>query len=161
MAKAGKPHGLGEVLSDGYELTDHVVVDDDHTFDGNNEVIEKLISGFKTFKEGVFKQNPELYDKLRDVQEPKMMMITCADSRVCPTMLHGLEAGEAFIVRNVANLVPPFEESGDHHHHGTSAAIEYAVTVLNVSVFGSCPCSTHYISLLLWFITVTIVTEVE
>lgn len=38
-------------------------------------------------------------------------MITCADSRVCPTMLHGLEAGEAFIVRNVANLVPPCEES--------------------------------------------------
>jgi len=55
MAKAGKPHGLGEILSDGYELTDHVVVDDDHTFDGNNEVIEKLITGFKTFKEGVFK----------------------------------------------------------------------------------------------------------
>lgn len=40
-----------------------------------------------------------------------MMMITCADSRVCPTMLHGLEAGEAFIVRNVANLVPPCEGS--------------------------------------------------
>jgi len=59
-----------------------------------------------------------------------MMMITCADSRVCPTMLHGLEAGEAFIVRNVANLVPPCELSGDHH--GTSAAIEYAATVLNV-----------------------------
>jgi carbonic anhydrase len=39
------------------------------------------------------------------------MMITCADSRVCPTMLHGLEAGEAFIVRNVANLVPPCEGS--------------------------------------------------
>lgn len=38
-------------------------------------------------------------------------MITCADSRVCPTMLHGLEAGEAFIVRNVANLVPPCEGS--------------------------------------------------
>lgn len=55
MAKAGIPHGLGEVLSDGFELTDHVVVDDDHTFDGNNEVIQKLITGFKTFKEGVFK----------------------------------------------------------------------------------------------------------
>uniref|UniRef100_A0A7I4F6T5 Carbonic anhydrase n=1 Tax=Physcomitrium patens TaxID=3218 RepID=A0A7I4F6T5_PHYPA len=128
--KAGRPHGLGEILNDGYALTDHVVVDENHTFDGNNDVIEKLITGFKTFKEGVFKQKPELYDKLRVGQEPKIMMITCADSRVCPTMLHGLEAGEAFIVRNVANLVPPCEESGQHH--GTSAAIEYAVTVLNV-----------------------------
>ena len=43
------------------------------------------------------------------------MMITCADSRVCPTMLHGLEAGEAFIVRNVANLVPPCEGSVRGH----------------------------------------------
>lgn len=128
--KAGPPQGLGEILKDGYELTEHVVVDENHVFEGNNDVIEKLITGFKTFKEGVFKQKPELYDKLSVGQEPKMMMITCADSRVCPTMLHGLEAGEAFIVRNVANLVPPCEGSGQHH--GTSAAIEYAVTVLNV-----------------------------
>lgn len=53
--KAGRPHGLGEILNDGYALTDHVVVDENHTFDGNNDVIEKLITGFKTFKEGVFK----------------------------------------------------------------------------------------------------------
>jgi len=123
-------HGLGDTLREGYELTDHVVVDENHTIEGTNDVIEKLISGFKTFKEGVFKQKPELYEKLAVGQEPKMMMITCADSRVCPTMLHGLEAGEAFIVRNVANLVPPCEGSGKHH--GTSAAIEFAVTVLNV-----------------------------
>lgn len=45
----------------------------------------------------------------------QVMMITCADSRVCPTMLHGLEAGEAFIVRNVANLVPPCEGSVCEH----------------------------------------------
>lgn len=55
MSKAGPPHGLGEILNEGYELTDHVVVDENHTFDGNNDVIEKLITGFKTFKDGVFK----------------------------------------------------------------------------------------------------------
>jgi hypothetical protein len=53
--KAGPPQGLGEILKDGYELTEHVVVDENHVFEGNNDVIEKLITGFKTFKEGVFK----------------------------------------------------------------------------------------------------------
>ena len=48
-------HGLGDTLREGYELTDHVVVDENHTIEGTNDVIEKLISGFKTFKEGVFK----------------------------------------------------------------------------------------------------------
>lgn len=55
MPKAGPPQGLGDILNEGYELTDHVVVDENHKFDGNNDVIEKLITGFKTFKDGVFK----------------------------------------------------------------------------------------------------------
>ena len=59
------------------------------------------------------------------------MVISCCDSRVHVTQIFGAEQGEFFIHRNIANLVPPYEPDGDHH--GTSAAVEYAVTVLNVT----------------------------
>ena len=59
------------------------------------------------------------------------MIISCCDSRVHVTALFGAEQGEFFIHRNIAALVPPFQPDGDHH--GTSAAIEYAVTALKVS----------------------------
>ena len=57
-------------------------------------------------------------------------MISCCDSRVDPGVLFDLEPGELFVIRNVANLVPPFETKGDYH--GTSAALQFAVTCLNV-----------------------------
>jgi hypothetical protein len=59
-----------------------------------------------------------------------VMVIACCDSRVCPTLLMGLEPGEVFTMRNVANLIPPYEREG--RYHGTSAALEFAVTVLQV-----------------------------
>ena len=66
--KAGPLQGLGEILNDGYELTEHVVIDENHTFEGNNDVIEKLITGFKTFKEGVFKYVVPHLDLLNSAQ---------------------------------------------------------------------------------------------
>lgn len=130
IARASMMRGLGGSLKQGYVLRNHGIVDEHTAVENTGDVIEKLKNGFKNFKKTQYNQKPELYAKLAEGQEPKVMMITCADSRVCPTMLHGLEAGEAFIVRNVANLVPPCEGSGEHH--GTSAAIEFAVTVLQV-----------------------------
>jgi carbonic anhydrase len=59
------------------------------------------------------------------------MVISCCDSRVHVTSIFGADQGEFFIHRNIANLVPPYEPDGDHH--GTSAAVEYAVTALKVS----------------------------
>ena len=64
-------------------------------------------------------------------QRPRAMLIACCDSRVEAVAMFGAEPGDLFVVRNVANLVPPY--SPDHEHHGTSAAIEYAVTALKVS----------------------------
>lgn len=61
------------------------------------------------------------------------MVVSCCDSRVHSMSLFGAESGELFIHRNIANLIPPFNANGDHH--GTSAAIEYAVTVLQVAHF--------------------------
>lgn len=59
------------------------------------------------------------------------MVISCCDSRVHVTSIFGADQGEFFIHRNIANLVPPYEPDGDHH--GTSATVEYAVTVLKVA----------------------------
>ncbi len=64
-------------------------------------------------------------------QHPEILMIGCSDSRVDPALLTQSEPGELFMVRNVANLVPPYQPDGSYH--GTSAAIEYAVRVLGVS----------------------------
>ncbi|MDJ0627432.1 MAG: carbonic anhydrase [Rhodobacter sp.] len=64
-------------------------------------------------------------------QHPRAMVISCCDSRVHVTSIFGADQGEFFIHRNIANLVPPYEPDGDHH--GTSAAVEYAVTALKVA----------------------------
>jgi len=64
-------------------------------------------------------------------QRPRAMLITCCDSRVDTVQMFGAEPGDLFVMRNVANLVPPFEP--DHAHHGTSAAVEYAVLALGVA----------------------------
>lgn len=90
--------------------------------------LEKLVKGYKTF----LKQ--DIRDRYRDLamrgQSPKIMVIGCSDSRVNPDFIFNTGPGDLFVVRNVANLVPPFEGGGGYH--GTSAAIEFAVTVLGV-----------------------------
>lgn len=79
-----------------------------------------------------FHENKPWYRRLaEDGQHPRAMVISCCDSRVHVTSIFGADQGEFFIHRNIANLVPPYEPDGDHH--GTSAAVEYAVQVLKVA----------------------------
>jgi len=79
-----------------------------------------------------FEDKKALYRRLADEgQRPRSMVISCCDSRVHVTAIFGADPGEVFLHRNIANLVPPFEPDGDYH--GTSAAVEYAVTALKVS----------------------------
>ncbi len=79
-----------------------------------------------------FEENKAWFARLADKgQNPRTMMIQCCDSRVNVVQMFGAEPGDLFVVRNVANLVPPY--SPDHQHHGTSAAVEYAVKVLKVA----------------------------
>lgn len=93
--------------------------------------IERLIAGFKSFRETYYDDQPSIYRSLVDKgQRPDVMVIACSDSRVNPSIIAKAEPGELFIVRNVANLVPPYEPDG--HYHGTSAAIEFAVRDLGV-----------------------------
>jgi len=77
-------------------------------------------------------ENKFWYHRLQEEgQRPRAMVIACCDSRVNIVQMFGAETGEIFIHRNIANLVPPFQPDGDHH--GTSAAVEYAVTQLKVA----------------------------
>ncbi len=79
-----------------------------------------------------FEENRAWYARLAaSGQHPRAMVIQCCDSRINVAEMFGAEPGDLFIVRNIANLVPPF--GPDHNHHGTSAAVEFAVNALNVA----------------------------
>ncbi|MBN2689746.1 MAG: carbonic anhydrase [Gammaproteobacteria bacterium] len=93
----------------------------------NNSNIKLFIDGFKKFQ----KKHDNILEDTAYTQQPKAMMITCCDSRIDPSLITDTKPGELFVIRNVANLVPPFE--GDLRHHGTSAAIEYGVLYLGVT----------------------------
>ncbi|KQI68265.1 carbonic anhydrase [Loktanella sp. 3ANDIMAR09] len=93
---------------------------------------EYLITRFHGWQATTYSQNKGWYKRLADEgQRPRAMIISCCDSRVHVTAMFGADQGEFFIHRNIANLVPAFVSDGEHH--GTSAAVEYAVTSLHVS----------------------------
>jgi len=93
--------------------------------------IEKLIAGYHRFRGGYFEENRErLADLAHLGQSPKVAIIACCDSRVDPSVITDSTPGDLFVIRNVANLVPPCEGKGDWH--GTSAALQFAVCGLNV-----------------------------
>ena len=89
-----------------------------------------LIDGYRRFRTTGWAQQRERWDELSEGQSPKVMVIACSDSRVDPAQIFDASPGEIFSVRNVANLVPPYEEGGGRH--GVSAALEFAVTQLEV-----------------------------
>jgi carbonic anhydrase len=89
-----------------------------------------LIEGYRRFREQGWRRERERWSGLAEGQSPKVMVIACSDSRVDPAQIFDARPGEMFVVRNVANLVPPFEP--DSAYHGVSAALEFAVTQLEV-----------------------------
>ena len=91
----------------------------------------RLIEGYEAFRTGRLPNEQSRYRDLAERgQSPQIMVIGCCDSRVSPEVIFDAGPGELFVVRNVANLVPPF--SPDGMYHGVSAALEYAVQVLRV-----------------------------
>jgi carbonic anhydrase len=93
--------------------------------------VPALVNGYRRFQANLNPPESDLYRSLAEEgQAPKTMVIACCDSRVDPAAIFSAGPGQLFIVRNVANLVPPFEPHGDYH--GTSAALEFAVTGLEV-----------------------------
>ncbi len=93
--------------------------------------VNDLVAGFRRFQSNYYGERRELFERLaRQGQSPKVMVVACCDSRVDPAIVTDCDPGDLFVVRNVANLVPPFEEGGGYH--GTSAALEFAVSCLHV-----------------------------
>ncbi len=91
---------------------------------------ERLLEGYQRFRKGYFREQKSHLGTLTKGQSPKVALVSCCDSRVDPGILFDATPGDIFVVRNVANLVPPWEPDG--LHHGTSAALEFAVTKLGV-----------------------------
>ena len=91
---------------------------------------DELIHGYRRFRADDWARQRDRWAKLSQGQSPRVMVIACSDSRVDPAQIFDTSPGEIFVVRNVANLVPPYEEGGGRH--GVSAALEFAVTQLQV-----------------------------
>lgn len=103
---------------------------------------ERLLTGYQSF---VTHRLPTEQSRYRDLsqrgQSPEVMVIGCCDSRVSPEVIFDAGPGELFVIRNVANLVPPYQP--DENAHGVSAALEYAIQVLQVKhivVLGHAQC---------------------
>jgi carbonic anhydrase len=92
--------------------------------------LNDLLDGYRRFRETGWKRERERWSELAEGQSPKVMVIACSDSRVDPAQIFDARPGSVFVVRNVANLAPPYETSAGYH--GVSAALEFAVTQLEV-----------------------------
>jgi len=90
-----------------------------------------LLDGYRNFMDGRYIEERERYRALAENgQKPQILLIACCDSRAAPEIIFGSRPGELFVMRNVANMIPPYEPDG--HFHATSAALEYAVQSLRV-----------------------------
>jgi len=92
--------------------------------------MKKLFDGIIDFQENEFLKNKDHFSSLERKQEPHTLFIGCSDSRIDPALITTTLPGELFIVRNIANLVPPYRETAEYV--ATTSAIEYAMTVLKV-----------------------------
>lgn len=92
---------------------------------------DRLLAGYRSFKDGPYAVDRERYQTLAEQgQSPETMVIACCDSRAAPERIFDAGPGDLFVVRNVANLVPPYRPDGEYH--ATSAALEFAVQSLKV-----------------------------
>jgi carbonic anhydrase len=103
--------------------------------------IVHFIAGFKRFQEKYFSEDRALFDRLRQGQNPRALIVACSDSRVDPALLTGADPGDVFVVRNVANLVPSYQPGVSYA--SVPAALEFAVQTLlveHIIVLGHANC---------------------
>lgn len=93
--------------------------------------MERLYKGIHKFRESYFKKEEDFFKRLSENQTPEVLFITCSDSRVDPNLVTQSKPGELFIVRNVGNIIPPYDAIKDKN--SVAAAIEFAVLGLKVS----------------------------
>lgn len=93
--------------------------------------LRKILQGYKAFRDKYAHGDSSVMQYLSNYgQKPKIMVVACCDSRVDPALILQCDPGDLFVVRNVANIVPPYEP--DEVHHGTSAALEFGICFLQV-----------------------------
>lgn len=92
--------------------------------------LKQLIDGYRRFRATDWEHERERWSELAEGQSPQVMILSCADSRVDPAQIFDARPGEIFVARNIAALAPPYETTSGYH--GVSAALEFAVTQLNV-----------------------------
>ncbi|MEA5535437.1 carbonic anhydrase [Crocosphaera sp. XPORK-15E] len=90
--------------------------------------MKKLIEGLQKFQTGYFSSHRELFEELSHGQHPRILFITCSDSRIDPNLITQAQVGELFVIRNAGNIIPPFGAANG----GEGAAIEYAISALNI-----------------------------
>lgn len=108
--------------------------------------MDQLFRGIREFRVKDFEEHRELFRELGRKQAPHSLFVTCTDSRIDPTLITKALPGELFVIRNIANLVPPYRQSSEYL--STTSAVEYAVQILNVenivicghSNCGGCAC---------------------
>jgi carbonic anhydrase len=93
--------------------------------------LSQLIEGYRRFRQNNWQHERERWAELAEGQSPKVMILSCADSRADPSQIFDARPGEIFVTRNIAGLAPPYETTAGFH--GVSAALEFAVTQLEVS----------------------------
>jgi carbonic anhydrase len=102
----------------------------------------KLLEGYQVFRKKYAQGDKSVMQYLaHHGQKPQSMVISCCDSRVDPALIMQCDPGDLYVIRNVANVVPPYEK--DEAHHGTSAALEFGVRFLNIKhliLFGHSQC---------------------
>lgn len=104
--------------------------------------LQKMLQGYANFRKQYATGNQSIMRQLAiHGQQPEVMVIACCDARVDPSVILQCDPGELFVVRNVANIIPPYE--CDEKHHGTSAALEFGIRHLHVKhliIFGHSQC---------------------
>jgi carbonic anhydrase len=95
----------------------------------SDDGISKVIEGYRHFREEVYPEHRKLFEQLRNQQNPQVLFITCADSRIDPSLITHTDPGDLFICRNIGNIVPAYGEMLG----GVSAVVEYAVSAVKVT----------------------------
>jgi carbonic anhydrase len=96
--------------------------------------MKKLIKGLREFKSSYFSSHLDLFEHLAHAQEPRVLFVTCSDSRIVPNLITQSEVGDLFVIRNAGNIIPPYGAANG----GEGAAVEYAIQALNIQQIVVC-----------------------
>ena len=96
--------------------------------------MKEVFARYRRFREETYPSRKELFEHLKDHQDPHILFVTCSDSRIAPDLVIGSGPGDLFVCRNAGNIIPPYGEMMG----GVSATVEYAVTVLKVDAIVVC-----------------------